>query len=65
MLPDEVKDMSFSGKCCSAAALAAIALASEATWDPGAPVVTYWYGPGCCRTGRDYVPLDETLEVQE
>ncbi len=38
---------------------AAAALAAGASWDPGAPVVTYWYGPGCCRNGRDYIPLDD------
>lgn len=44
------------------AALAAASAASGANagaWDPGEPVVTYWYGPGCCRQGRDYVPLDD------
>ena len=50
--------MSVTEKCCSAA-LAAMALAAEASWNPGEPVVTYWYGPGCCRNGRDYIPLDD------
>ena len=50
--------MSLSGKWCSAA-LAAMALAVEASWDPGEPVVTYWHGPGGCHQGRDYIPLDD------
>ena len=40
-------------------ALAALAFAAEASWNPGEPVVTYWYGPGCCRNGRDYIPLND------
>ena len=50
--------MSFTGKCCSAA-FAAMALAAEASWDPGEPVITYWHGPGGCRHGQDYVPLTD------
>ena len=39
-------------------AMAAVALAAGAafsdggTWDPGEPVTTYWYGPGCPGTNR-------------
>ena len=57
--------MHFRMAILGSAALAAVSASGArpaprpGDWDPGQPVVTYWYGPGCCRNGRDYIPLDD------
>ena len=39
-----------------------LAAAAQAAWNPGEPVVTYWFGPGC--PGQAQTPLNDTWAKQ-
>ena len=41
-----------------------LAMAAHAAWDPGEPVVTYWFGPGCPGKAEKTTPLTDTWAKQ-
>ena len=47
-----------------AALAAGFAIAGGGAWDPGEPVTTYWFGPGCPGTNSISLPMTDTWARQ-
>ena len=47
-----------------AMACALCAVSAWAAWNPGEPVVTYWFGPGCPGNAEKTTPLTDTWAKQ-
>ena len=47
-----------------AAAAACLAAALNAAWDPGEPVTTYWFGPGCPSKNSLGLPMTDVWARQ-